>query len=133
MMNSMNMTHSERGKVLHTSSKAPFPVVYRCLIATLSLKIPYFDCFCLVICRHCVSVVCCCQSLAQQALIGTINSSMHAVQQAQADLGHVDNLPPLGHDLVSRVTTSYFSCGKHFRTVAACIDTVPNHIPTMLQ
>ncbi len=33
--------------------------------------------------------------------MGTINSSMQAVQQAQADLGHVDNLPPLGHDLVS--------------------------------
>lgn len=33
--------------------------------------------------------------------MGTINSSMKAVQQAQSDLGHVDNLPPLGHDLVS--------------------------------
>uniref|UniRef100_A0A8C4HDD6 Talin 2 n=1 Tax=Dicentrarchus labrax TaxID=13489 RepID=A0A8C4HDD6_DICLA len=42
-------------------------------------------------------------SLAQQALMGTINSSMQAVQQAQADLGYVDNLPPLGHDLASRV------------------------------
>ncbi|XP_070686533.1 talin-2 [Pempheris klunzingeri] len=42
-------------------------------------------------------------SLAQQALMGTINSSMQAVQQAQTDLGHVDNLPPLGHDLASRV------------------------------
>ncbi|XP_065813284.1 talin-2 isoform X2 [Labrus bergylta] len=42
-------------------------------------------------------------SHAQQALMGTINSSMQAVQQAQADLGHVDNLPPLGHDLASRV------------------------------
>uniref|UniRef100_A0A667Z5B4 Talin 2 n=1 Tax=Myripristis murdjan TaxID=586833 RepID=A0A667Z5B4_9TELE len=42
-------------------------------------------------------------SLAQQALMGTINSSMQAVQQAQADLGHVDSLPPLGHDLASRV------------------------------
>ncbi|XP_057693600.1 talin-2 isoform X1 [Corythoichthys intestinalis] len=42
-------------------------------------------------------------NLAQQALMGTINSSMNAVQQAQADLGHVDNLPPLGHDLASRV------------------------------
>ncbi|XP_029008517.1 talin-2 isoform X1 [Betta splendens] len=42
-------------------------------------------------------------SLAQQALMGTITSSMQAVQQAQADLGHVDNLPPLGHDLASRV------------------------------
>uniref|UniRef100_A0A665VZG7 Talin 2b n=1 Tax=Echeneis naucrates TaxID=173247 RepID=A0A665VZG7_ECHNA len=42
-------------------------------------------------------------SLAQQALMGTINSSMQAVQQAQSDLGYVDNLPPLGHDLASRV------------------------------
>uniref|UniRef100_A0A3Q3JC77 FERM domain-containing protein n=1 Tax=Monopterus albus TaxID=43700 RepID=A0A3Q3JC77_MONAL len=42
-------------------------------------------------------------SLAQQALMGTINSSMQAVQRAQSDLGQVDNLPPLGHDLASRV------------------------------
>uniref|UniRef100_A0A8B9RKX6 Talin 2b n=1 Tax=Astyanax mexicanus TaxID=7994 RepID=A0A8B9RKX6_ASTMX len=42
-------------------------------------------------------------SLAQQALMGTINSSMQAVQQAQADLGEVDNLPPLGQDRASRV------------------------------
>ncbi|KAI9529792.1 Talin-2 [Dissostichus eleginoides] len=42
-------------------------------------------------------------SLAQQALMGTINSSMQAVQQAQTDLGYVENLPPLGHDLASRV------------------------------
>ncbi|XP_056272061.1 talin-2-like isoform X2 [Pseudoliparis swirei] len=42
-------------------------------------------------------------SLAQQALMGTINSSVQAVQQAQADLRYVDNLPPLGHDLASRV------------------------------
>uniref|UniRef100_H3CSI8 Talin 2 n=1 Tax=Tetraodon nigroviridis TaxID=99883 RepID=H3CSI8_TETNG len=41
-------------------------------------------------------------SLAQQALMGTINSSMQAVQQAQADLGYADNPPPLGHDLASR-------------------------------
>lgn len=33
--------------------------------------------------------------------MGTINSSMHAVQQAQADLNEVDNLPPLGQDMVS--------------------------------
>lgn len=38
--------------------------------------------------------------------MGTINSSMQAVQQAQADLGYVDNPPPLGHDLV---ITSYVS------------------------
>lgn len=40
---------------------------------------------------------------AQQALMGTINTSMHAVEQAQADLGQVDNLPPLGHDMASKV------------------------------
>uniref|UniRef100_A0A8D2LPS1 Talin 2 n=1 Tax=Varanus komodoensis TaxID=61221 RepID=A0A8D2LPS1_VARKO len=40
---------------------------------------------------------------AQQALMGTISTSMHAVQQAQADLTEVDNLPPLGNDMASRV------------------------------
>uniref|UniRef100_A0A8C3V5M4 Talin 2 n=1 Tax=Catharus ustulatus TaxID=91951 RepID=A0A8C3V5M4_CATUS len=40
---------------------------------------------------------------AQQALMGTINTSMRAVQQAQADLSEVDNLPPLGQDMASRV------------------------------
>lgn len=39
--------------------------------------------------------------------MGTINSSMQAVQQAQADLGYVDNLPPLGRDLVSLPPTYY--------------------------
>ena len=33
--------------------------------------------------------------------MGTINTSMHAVQQAQADLSEVDNLPPLGQDMVN--------------------------------
>ncbi|KAJ8271535.1 hypothetical protein COCON_G00103940 [Conger conger] len=42
-------------------------------------------------------------SSAQQALMGTINTSMQAVQRAQADLGQVDNLPPLGQDMASRV------------------------------
>lgn len=37
--------------------------------------------------------------------MGTINSSMQAVQQAQADLGYADNPPPLGHDLVSRLSS----------------------------
>lgn len=36
--------------------------------------------------------------------MGTINTSMQAVQQAQADLGEVDNLPPLGQDLVRNYT-----------------------------
>ncbi|ROL43860.1 Talin-2 [Anabarilius grahami] len=52
-------------------------------------------------CTKLVSVAA--QSLAQQALMGTINTSMQAVQQAQADLGEVDNLPPLGQDLASRM------------------------------
>ncbi|XP_035274307.1 talin-2 isoform X2 [Anguilla anguilla] len=42
-------------------------------------------------------------SSAQQALMGTINTSMQAVQRAQDDLGEVDNLPPLGQDMASRV------------------------------
>ena len=42
----------------------------------------------------------CAQSSAQQALMGTINTSMQAVQKAQIDLGEVDNLPPLGQDMV---------------------------------
>lgn len=37
--------------------------------------------------------------------MGTINSSMQAVQQAQADLGYADNPPPLGHDLVSLLSS----------------------------
>uniref|UniRef100_A0A8D0V316 Talin-2 n=1 Tax=Sus scrofa TaxID=9823 RepID=A0A8D0V316_PIG len=40
---------------------------------------------------------------AQQALLGTINTSMHAVQQAQDDLSELDSLPPLGQDMASRV------------------------------
>ncbi|XP_035251833.1 talin-2-like isoform X2 [Anguilla anguilla] len=42
-------------------------------------------------------------SSAQQALMGTINTSMQAVQQAQTDLGELDTLPPLGQDMASRV------------------------------
>lgn len=33
--------------------------------------------------------------------MGTINTSMQAVQQTQADLTQVDDLPPLGNDMVS--------------------------------
>ena len=32
--------------------------------------------------------------------MGTINTSMHAVQQAQDDLSELDSLPPLGQDMV---------------------------------
>ncbi|KAK6492675.1 talin-1 [Huso huso] len=39
---------------------------------------------------------------AQQALMGTINSSMHAVQAAQATLDEFDTLPPLGQDAASK-------------------------------
>lgn len=42
------------------------------------------------------------QTSAQQALTGTINSSMQAVQAAQATLDQdLDTLPPLGQDAVS--------------------------------
>ncbi|XP_060890598.1 talin-1 isoform X3 [Labrus mixtus] len=39
---------------------------------------------------------------AQQALTGTINSSMNAVQAAQASLDDFDTLPPLGTDAASQ-------------------------------
>ncbi|MEQ2207994.1 Talin-1, partial [Xenoophorus captivus] len=39
---------------------------------------------------------------AQQALTGTINSSMQAVQAAQASLDDFDTLPPLGTDAASQ-------------------------------
>ncbi|XP_076012338.1 talin-2 [Genypterus blacodes] len=42
-------------------------------------------------------------SSAQQALMGTINTSMQAVQKAQIDLDEVDDLPPLGQDMASKV------------------------------
>lgn len=40
------------------------------------------------------------QTSAQQALTGTINSSMQAVQAVQASLDEFDALPPLGTDAV---------------------------------
>lgn len=50
----------------------------------------------------------CPQTSAQQALTGTINSSMHAVQAAQASLDDFDTLPPLGTDAV-RFNSPLFS------------------------
>lgn len=47
------------------------------------------------------SIFLCPQTSAQQALTGTINSSMQAVQAAQASLDDFDTLPPLGTDAVS--------------------------------
>lgn len=41
------------------------------------------------------------QTSAQQALTGTINSSMQAVHAAQSNLDDFDTLPPLGQDAVS--------------------------------
>lgn len=43
------------------------------------------------------------QTSAQQALTGTINSSMQAVHAAQANLEDFETLPPLGQDAVSAV------------------------------
>lgn len=57
------------------------------------------------------------QSAAQQALVGTINTSMQAVQQAQTDLEEVEELPPLGDDMVRKcihVTSHLLSC-IHYR------------------
>ncbi|CAM4522659.1 unnamed protein product [Leuciscus chuanchicus] len=42
-------------------------------------------------------------SAAQQALVGTISTSMQAVQQAQEDLEEVEELPPLGDDMASKM------------------------------
>ncbi|XP_072517267.1 talin-2a isoform X2 [Salminus brasiliensis] len=42
-------------------------------------------------------------SAAQQALVGTINTSMQAVQEAQVVLEEAEELPPLGDDLASKV------------------------------
>lgn len=39
--------------------------------------------------------------------MGTINTSMHAVQQAQDDLSELDSLPPLGQDMVNVVQCFY--------------------------
>ncbi|XP_052457970.1 talin-2 isoform X1 [Carassius gibelio] len=42
-------------------------------------------------------------SAAQQALVGTINTSMQAVQQTQTDLEEMEELPPLGDDMASKL------------------------------
>lgn len=49
------------------------------------------------------------QTSAQQALTGTINSSMQAVQAAQASLTDFDSLPPLGTDAVRHSHPFYTS------------------------
>uniref|UniRef100_A0A672PCW5 Talin-2-like n=1 Tax=Sinocyclocheilus grahami TaxID=75366 RepID=A0A672PCW5_SINGR len=50
----------------------------------------------------------------QQALVGTINTSMQAVQQAQSDLEEVEELPPLGDDMVRKLV-------KMDRSVEGCV------------
>lgn len=44
--------------------------------------------------------------------MGTINTSMQAVQQTQAELTQVDDLPPLGNDMVSWLRGSGGGLGK---------------------
>ena len=48
--------------------------------------------------------------------MGTINTSMQAVQQAQADLGEVDDLPPLGQDMVQYNTHAHAFSHTHTHT-----------------
>ena len=50
------------------------------------------------------------QTSAQQALTGTINSSMQAVQAAQATLDDFDTLPPLGTDSVTTASSNHCFC-----------------------
>ena len=57
--------------------------------------------------------------------MGTINTSMQAVQKAQIDLGEVDNLPPLGQDMVLYICTCYYKTQTH------CVQT-PNPNPPLL-
>lgn len=66
----------------------------------------------------------CVQSSAQQALVGTINTSMQAVQKAQIDLGEVDNLPPLGQDIVLYlliVLDDVFNCAGWLAQCGPCL------------
>lgn len=50
------------------------------------------------------------QTSAQQALTGTINSSMQAVNAAQATLDDFETLPPLGQDAVSAWGKGVLGC-----------------------
>lgn len=61
------------------------------------------------------------QTSAQQALTGTINSSMQAVQAAQASLDDWDSLPPLGTDAVSRGLGRPVQAGR-----CGCFNTSPS-------
>lgn len=61
------------------------------------------------------------QTSAQQALTGTINSSMQAVQAAQASLSDSDTLPPLGTDAVrhTKSFTTLIICNRDWYSVHA--------------
>lgn len=64
----------------------------------------------------------CPQTSAQQALTGTINSSMHAVQAAQASLDDFDTLPPLGTDAVRLNSLEWFECRCDMSTKPSVLD-----------
>uniref|UniRef100_A0A674DR23 Talin 2 n=1 Tax=Salmo trutta TaxID=8032 RepID=A0A674DR23_SALTR len=70
-------------------------------------------------------------SLAQQALMGTINTSMQAVQQAQADLGEVVNL----HKMTPFNTDCLFSLGDptdtDYTAVGCAITTISSNLTEM--
>ena len=53
--------------------------------------------------------------------MGTINTSMHAVQQAQDDLSELDSLPPLGQDMVSIVRGCQFRVSALAKKAGCCI------------
>lgn len=53
--------------------------------------------------------------------MGTINSSMQAVQKAQIDLDEVDNLPPLGQDMVC-VILNVPNIEKRSSSATVCTD-----------
>lgn len=70
------------------------------------------------------------QTSAQQALMGTINTSMHAVQQAQDDLSELDSLPPLGQDMVN--TVEWFSCQVSVLAESSVMHSVRIHLGKFL-
>ena len=59
--------------------------------------------------------------------MGTINTSMHAVQQAQDDLSELDSLPPLGQDMVSIIHGCQFRVSALAKKlgVAFCLHSPP--------
>lgn len=62
--------------------------------------------------------------------MGTINTSMHAVQQAQDDLSELDSLPPLGQDMVN-IARGFIQCLCPGRTQGCALWTQPGEVKTM--